>query len=127
MTLFTWNITVAYVILLFNIYICLLLQLILSPNKYIGKPGRKQTIFKKKGKRKEKPNNKKYPNYSKEKLLCLCMKCFVLYLQVNGFFLFSYDLISVLLPTRIVLFLGLGRQEATQKEERVSAVTGCES
>lgn len=126
LTLFTWNITVAYVILLFNIYICLLLQLILSPNKYIGKPGRKQKILKK-GKKKRKTKQQKIPYYSKEKLLCLCMKCFVLYLQVNGFFLFSDDLISVLLPTRIVLFLGLGRQEATQKEERVSAVTGCES
>lgn len=122
LTLFTWNITVAYLILLFNIYICLLLQLILSPNKYIGKPGRKQKVKKEK----EKPN-RKYPNYSKEKSLCLCMKCFVLFLQVNVFFLFSYDLISILLLTQIVLFLGLGRQEATQKEERVSAVTGCES
>ena len=59
LTLFTWNITVAYLILLFNIYICLLLQLILSPNKYIEKPGRKQKI--KKGKKKRKSKQQKIP------------------------------------------------------------------
>lgn len=55
-----WNILFAYVILLFNIYIYLLLQLILSPTNILEN-GKKANNFLKKGKRKEKPNNKKYP------------------------------------------------------------------
>ena len=87
---------------------------------------RKKAKNKKREKEKKKQTTKNTLTIQKRNY-CLSMKCFVLYLQVNSFFLFSYDLISIPLSTQIVLFLGLGRQEATHKEERVSAVTGCES